>query len=334
MAASSAASGGRQLAWRQDARERFPEAFAQGDHVVHRHATTAIHGRGPFGVLMGEVGPAGLDGHGDAFGEQLGIPEQLAEAGLVEATLDRRVGVHRDAQRARRKARLVRPDPRGGVGQPGGRVGRRQAQTWVAHDGWSLAWTIGARHAGRGYDDCVTDPDQEHGEPPATTPSSAIPPAAEPVTPGERRLAHPPSDRYRLAETPPADERPDPGASVVRGVAIAVAAAGLGAVAIVILGGVLTVTAGLVIVAAGHRLGRRCRASVRRRAPPAGAPSGGHRRSSSPSCRSRSGRPGCGSTGGREGGVLAPLDYLAEVYGPLVPLQIVAAAVAAWVGAR
>ena len=35
-----------------------------------------------------------------------------------------------------------------------------------------------------------------------------------------------------------------------------------------------------------------------------------------------------------EGGVLAPLDYLAEVYGPLVPLQLVAAAVAAWVGAR
>ena len=39
---------------------------------------------------------------------------------------------------------------------------------------------MGARHAGRGYDDRVTDPDQEPGEPSATTPSSAIPPAAEP----------------------------------------------------------------------------------------------------------------------------------------------------------
>ena len=72
---------------------------------------------------------------------------------------------------------------------------------------------------------------------------------AEPVTPGERRLAHPPSDRYRPPKTPPADDRPDPGASVARGIAIAVAVAGAGAVAIVVLGGVLTVTTGLIIVA-------------------------------------------------------------------------------------
>jgi hypothetical protein len=192
---------------------------------------------------------------------------------------------------------------------------------------------MGARHAGRGYDDGVTDPDQEHGEPPATTPSAPRPPAAEPVTPGERRLAHPPSDRYRLAEPPPAEEAPDAGASVVRGVAIAVAAAGLGAVAIVILGGVLTVTAGLVIVAAAIGWG-------------VGA---GLRFGAGPSMPSRRraliavvlaivsvalGQAGLWQYGRTEGGVLAPLDYLAEVYGPLVPLQIVAAAVAAWVGAR
>jgi hypothetical protein len=35
-----------------------------------------------------------------------------------------------------------------------------------------------------------------------------------------------------------------------------------------------------------------------------------------------------------EGGVLAPLDYLWEVFGALVPLQIVAAAVVAWITAR
>jgi hypothetical protein len=187
---------------------------------------------------------------------------------------------------------------------------------------------MGARHAGRGYDDGVTDPNQEHGEPPAATPS-----AAEPVTPGERRLAHPPSDRYRLAETPPADERADPGASVVRGVAIAVAAAGLGAVAIVILGGVLTVTAGLVIVAAaiGWGVGAGLRFGAGPQLPP----------------RRRVviavvlaivsvalGQAGLWQYGRTEGGVLAPLDYLAEVYGPLVPLQLVAAAIAAWVGAR
>ena len=46
------------------------------------------------------------------------------------------------------------------------------------------------------------------------------------------------------------------------------------------------------------------------------------------------GQAGLWQYGRTEGGVLAPLDYLAEVYGPLVPLQLVAAAVAAWVGAR
>ena len=35
-----------------------------------------------------------------------------------------------------------------------------------------------------------------------------------------------------------------------------------------------------------------------------------------------------------EGGVLPPLDYLAEVFGPLVPGQFVVAAIAAWIGAR
>jgi hypothetical protein len=192
---------------------------------------------------------------------------------------------------------------------------------------------MGARHAGRGYDDRVTDPNQEHGEPPAATPSAAIPPAAEPVTPGERRLAHPPSDRYRLAETPPADELPDPGASVVRGVAIAVAAAGLGAVAIVILGGVLTVTAGLVIVGAaigwgvgaGLRFGAGPHLPARRRVATAIVVT---------IVSVALGQAGLWQYGRTEGGVLAPLDYLAEVYGPLVPLQLVAAAVAAWVGAR
>ena len=46
------------------------------------------------------------------------------------------------------------------------------------------------------------------------------------------------------------------------------------------------------------------------------------------------GQAGLWEYGRREGGVLAPLDYLAEVYGPLVPLQLLAAAGAAWLGAR
>ena len=181
--------------------------------------------------------------------------------------------------------------------------------------------------AGRGYDDRVTDPNQESGEPPPATP------AAEPVTPGERRLAHPPSHRYRLDEAPPADEQPDPGASVVRGVAIAFAAVGIGAVAIVILGGVLTVTAGLVIVAAatGWGVGAGLRFGAGPHLPP-------RRRVAVAVVLAivsvALAQAGLWQYGRTEGGVLAPLDYLAEVYGPLVPLQLVTAAVAAWIGAR
>jgi hypothetical protein len=35
-----------------------------------------------------------------------------------------------------------------------------------------------------------------------------------------------------------------------------------------------------------------------------------------------------------EGGVLAPLDYLWEVYGVLVPLEVLAAGLVAWISAR
>jgi hypothetical protein len=184
------------------------------------------------------------------------------------------------------------------------------------------------RSAARGYDERVTDPNQEAG-----APSEATPPPAQPVTPGERRLAHPPSDRYRLAEAPPADEGPDPGASVARGAAIAVAAAGVGAVAIVILGGVLSVTAGLLIVAAaiGWGIGAGLRFGVGPHLPP-------RRRVAIAIILAivsiALGQAGLWQHAQSEGGVLAPLDYLAEVYGPLVPLQLVAAAVAAWVGAR
>ena len=174
----------------------------------------------------------------------------------------------------------------------------------------------------------MTEANDEPGEP-----TLATPPAASPVTPGERRLAHPPSDRYRSTEAPPSDEGPDQGASLARGVAIAVAAAGVGAVAIVILGGVLTVTAGLIIVAAavGWGIGAGLRFGAGPHLPP--------RRRLAIAIILAIVSIGLGQAGlwqhaQNEGGVLAPLDYLAEVYGPLVPLQLVAAAVAAWVGAR
>ena len=35
-----------------------------------------------------------------------------------------------------------------------------------------------------------------------------------------------------------------------------------------------------------------------------------------------------------EGGVLAPIDYLGQTFGPLVPVEVVLAAVVAWWRAR
>ena len=94
-------------------------------------------------------------------------------------------------------------------------------------------------------------------EPPTTEGATVAPPP----TPGERRLAHPPSDRYRTAEAS-ADEVAAPdagtaGASVARGVVLAIVAAIVGAIAIVLLGGVAAVSAGLVVVGGRDGLGGR-----------------------------------------------------------------------------
>ena len=151
-------------------------------------------------------------------------------------------------------------------------------------------------------------------------------------TPGERRLAHPPSDRYRdvQAEVSPGL---DATASSGRAVTFASIAGLAGAAAITILGGALAISAGLVVVAAATgwavAIGLRVGA-------------GGHL---SQSGRARMaltltltavalGQTGLWVYGRWEGGVLAPLDYLWEVFGLLVPLQFVAAAVAAWLSSR
>src|SRR6187399_3088262 len=103
----------------------------------------------------------------------------------------------------------------------------------------------------RPYDARVTDIDDATSDE-ATKPP---PPDATPATasPGERRLARPPSDRYREAEAAAAaaeaDAVVDPAASVARGVALAAAVAIMGAAAIVFLGGVLEFTEVLLVIA-------------------------------------------------------------------------------------
>jgi hypothetical protein len=167
---------------------------------------------------------------------------------------------------------------------------------------------------------------------PSASDGAAAPP---PPTPGEqRRLARPPSDRYKEPE--PSEDSTDvrdPGASATRGIVLAVVAGIVGAVAIVLLGGVLAFTAGLVVVAAatGWAVGAALKVGAgdliapRRRVVLAVVVS---------LAAIILAQLGLWQYALREGGVLPFVDYLGEVFGPLVPLQAVAAMVGGWLAAR
>lgn len=165
---------------------------------------------------------------------------------------------------------------------------------------------------------------------PITDPPPDGRPPADP-NPGERRLAHPPSDRYRPAANDEAGPiRP---VSPARGLVFASLVAVAGAVVITVLGGVVTMTGGLLAVAAvigwatawalrvgaGGTIDHRGRASVALTMALAAV------------CL---GQLGLWLYARTEGGVLPLLDYLGEVYGPLVPLQAIVACGVAWVTAR
>ncbi len=96
-----------------------------------------------------------------------------------------------------------------------------------------------------------------------------------------------------------------------------------GAAALAILGGVLTVTAGLLVVAAatGWAVGKgyagRGRAAI-----------------AVALVAVALGQIGLWAFARSEGGVLEPIDFLWQVYGGLVPLEFVAAAITAWIAAR
>lgn len=191
-----------------------------------------------------------------------------------------------------------------------------------------------------GYDDRVTDaipplptstsapgtPDETGPTPEETGP--------QPPSPGERRLNHPPSDRYRAAEARSVRvEAPDPGASVARGVAISTVAAILGAVAIVLLGGILAVSAGLIVIAGAMgwgvatalRYGAGEHIASRRRVVGAVGLS---------VVAVGLAQLGLWQYARTEGGVLAPIEFLSEVYGPLVPLELGVAVALAWLAGR
>jgi hypothetical protein len=163
---------------------------------------------------------------------------------------------------------------------------------------------------------------------PPSNGSAADPTPASPI-PGERRLAHPPSDRYRAAE-PEAPPRP---VSPARGLGYATIVLVLGALAIVVCGGVLTLTGGLFAVAAviGYATAWALRAG-------AGTTIGRRRRIYLAVAFALAsvalGQLGLWLYALTEGGVLPLVDYLGEVFGPLVPIQALIAVLVAWVTAR
>jgi hypothetical protein len=106
-----------------------------------------------------------------------------------------------------------------------------------------------------------------------------------------------------------------------------------GAVAIVLLGGVLAISAGLVVVAgatgwgvgAALKVGAGDLIAVRRRVVLAVVIA---------LVAVVLAQIGLWQYALREGGVLPLVDYLGEVFGPLVPIEAVAAVVLAWLAAR
>ena len=166
---------------------------------------------------------------------------------------------------------------------------------------------------------------------PTPDPPRSEPGSEPPRIPGERRLAHPPSDRYRQADPAPMIE--DPAASPARGVAFGIVAAIAGAAAITLLGGLLAVSSGLLVAAGatGWAVGIALRAGT------AGRLAAGRQAQLAVALAVLSvglGQLGLWAYARTEGGVLDPVGYLAEVFGWLVPLELLAAAVVAWATAR
>lgn len=145
------------------------------------------------------------------------------------------------------------------------------------------------------------------------------------LEPGERRLDRPPSDRYTAAAPePPPDETGSP-----RALAYAELAALVGAAAITLGGGLLAITAGLLVIAAA--LGWAVAAALSSR------PLDGSRIRRSALAAGIAalgvvlGQLGLWLVARQEGGTLGLVEYLGEVFGILVPLELaIAVAVASW----
>jgi hypothetical protein len=158
----------------------------------------------------------------------------------------------------------------------------------------------------------------------------APPPTAGP---GDRRpgrqLDRPPSDRYGAdVQAPDATTARPPFA---RGLAAAIVAAVAGAIVIAVGGGLLTITAGLLVVAAV--VGWIVAIALTLGAGPARGAERGRRRWTAAAIAAGGvavGQVGLWLIARSEGGTLGAVDYLAEVFGVLVPAEMLIAAAFAW----
>lgn len=160
---------------------------------------------------------------------------------------------------------------------------------------------------------------------------------APPLDGGERRLARPPSERYGPAAggTEPAALPPDTAdrASPARGITFGAVAAIVGAALIVVLGGAMAISAGLLVAAAaiGYAVGLATVAGA------AGTLTGAGRPGSAAALAGLGivlGQVGLWLFARTEGGVLPLIDYLGQTFGPLVPLELLLAVGVAWWQAR
>jgi hypothetical protein len=161
--------------------------------------------------------------------------------------------------------------------------------------------------------------------------------------PGERRLERPPSDRYATAgdatgdaavtDAAVGDAGATPTGSASRGLLFAAVVAVIGALITVLLGGVVSLSAGLLVVAAavgyaiGLALAYGAGSSIDRPTRPWVAVIVA-------ALGFLLGQAGLWWYASTEGGVLGPMDYLWQTFGVLVPIQALLAVGSAYWGAR
>lgn len=175
---------------------------------------------------------------------------------------------------------------------------------------------LGRRRTAHDYDAVVEEP------PP--------PPGAGDRRPG-RQLERAPSDRYGAEDAPQAPETTADPPPLARGVAAAVVAAIAGAVVIAVGGGFLTITAGLLVVAGV--VGWVVAVALTLGAGPAPEAERGGRRATAAVIALAGvalGQIGLWLIARGEGGTLGAIDYLAEVFGLLVPAELLIAGAVAW----